>query len=204
MNRSIRTLLAAALGLVVAAATSQAADANPPEGIRGEIIANLNEASSKVIELAGAMPAKKWDWRPMKGVRSVGEVYRHIAQGNYLMCSFLGVKPPMPMDELRKMDTTPLPPDKTIQLLKDSYAWATRVIEDTPDTELATTVQFFGQPMSKEGLMFEIASHSHEHLGQSIAYARMNHVVPPWTAREQAAAAKKAAEKKQEEGNGGK
>jgi hypothetical protein len=24
--------------------------------------------------------------------------------------------------------------------------------------------------------------HAHEHLGQSIAYARMNRVVPPWTA----------------------
>jgi len=56
--------------------------------------------------------------------------------------------------------------------------------------------------VANERLMLEIASRSHEHLGQSIAYARMNHVVPPWTAREQAAAAKKVAEKKQEGGGG--
>lgn len=196
MTRSIRTMLAAAFGLLLVAGTAAAQDAGHVPGIRGEIIANLNEAGDKVIELAGAVPARKWAWRPAKGVRSVGEVYRHVAQGNYLMCSFLGVKLPMSMDELRKLETTPESPDKTIQALKDSYAFAARAIADTPESELATTVQFFGQTMSKEALMFEIASHSHEHLGQSIAYARMNGVVPPWTAREYAAAAKKAAEKK--------
>lgn len=204
MTRSIPTVLAAAFGALLLAAPVLAADGAAIPGIRGEILANLKDASNKVVELAGVMPESKWSWRPMKGVRSVGEVYRHIAQSNYLLCSFLGVKPPMSMDELRTLDTTPQPRGKTIEMLKESYAFTARVIEGTPDGALADTVQFFGQPMSREALLFAIASHSHEHLGQSIAYARMNHVVPPWTAREQAAAAKKAAEKKQDGGGGGK
>lgn len=191
---SIRNLFVAALGLALAAGPSFAADAAAPPGIRGELQSNLNEASDKIVELAGAMPERKWNWRPMTGVRSVAEVYRHIAQANYLMCSFLGAKPPMPMDELRTLDTSPQPREKTIQLLRDSYAFVNRVIVDMPDSDLSQTVEFFGKPMSKEALLFQIASHAHEHLGQSIAYARMNHIVPPWTAREQAAAAKRAAE----------
>jgi uncharacterized damage-inducible protein DinB len=29
-----------------------------------------------------------------------------------------------------------------------------------------------------------MANHMHEHLGQAIAYARVNGVVPPWSAKE--------------------
>ena len=40
-----------------------------------------------------------------------------------------------------------------------------------------------------------LLSHVHEHLGQSIAYARMNDIVPPWTAKQQAGAQAKPAAK---------
>lgn len=203
MNRFVRYPIVAACGLALLAAVPAFAEepvaavaAPAAPGIRGEIIANMQDASEKVIELAGAVPARKWSWRPAKGVRSVGEAYLHIAQANYLLCSFLGAKPPMPEAVLAKLDTTPTTVDRTLQLLKDSFAFAEKVIADTPDAELATTARFFGQPMTKEAIMLALASHTHEHLGQSIAYARMNGVVPPWTAREQAAAAKKAAEAK--------
>jgi uncharacterized damage-inducible protein DinB len=210
MTRSIRSLCATACGLLLLAAVPAFAhdDAPPagasaaiggpaPAGIRGEIIKNMMDAGDKIIELAGAVPASKWAWRPGKGVRSVGEVYLHVAQGNYFLCTFLGAKPPMPMEELGKLGDTPQTPARTAQMLKDSYAFAAKVIAEVPDTEMAASVDFFGQKMSKEAMMLTIASHSHEHLGQSIAYARMNGVVPPWTAREQAAAAaKKAAEEK--------
>lgn len=205
MTRSIRSTLAAGCGLLLLfAAPSLAADpAAPaavtaeiggplPSGIRAEIIANMMAAGDKIIELAGAMPANKWAWRPGKGVRSVSEVYLHVVQGNYSMCTSLGATPPMKMEELARLGDTPQTPAQTVQMLKDSYAFVRQVIARTPDTELAATVDFYGRKLSREAMMFEIASHSHEHLGQSIAYARMNGVVPPWTAREQAAAAKKA------------
>jgi uncharacterized damage-inducible protein DinB len=56
-------------------------------------------------------------------------------------------------------------------------------------------VELFGMKMSKRATLILLASHSHEHLGQSIAYARSNGIVPPWTARELAAKKAKAAEK---------
>jgi uncharacterized damage-inducible protein DinB len=201
MTRSVRFPLAAACGLALLAATSAFAEdpatyatGTPPvPGIRGEIVANMQDASEKVIELAGAVPARKWSWRPAKGVRSVGEAYLHIAQANFLMSSFLGATPPMSMAVLGKLDTTPTTTERTLQLLKDSFAFAEKTIAETPETELAASVDFFGHPMSRQAVMMAIATHAHEHLGQSIAYARSNGVVPPWTAREQAAAKKRAA-----------
>src|ERR1700746_4160267 len=40
------------------------------------------------------MPAHKYGWRPAAGVRSVSEVYVHIANGNFLLLSLTGVKLP--------------------------------------------------------------------------------------------------------------
>lgn len=192
MTRSIRTMLAAVFGLSLAAGPSPAVEVATAPGLRGEVIANMMDAGEKIIELAGAVPANKWSWRPGKGVRSVGEVYLHVVQGNYFLSSFLGANPPMPMAELQKLDTTPQPPEKAVQMLRDSYAFVAKVIAETPEEDLATKVDFFGHEVTKQAMMLNAAAHSHEHLGQSIAYARSNGVVPPWTAREQAAAKKAA------------
>lgn len=196
MSRAVRFALAAAclaalcLTLPVRPAAAEGAD------VRADAIANMMDAGDKVIELAGAVPAAKWSWRPSKGVRSTGEVYLHVAQGNYMLGMLLGAKPPVSMAELQSMDTTPRTPAATIELIQRSYQFVREAIESVPPDQLSETVEFFGRPMSKQAVLLAAAAHSHEHLGQSIAYARMNGVVPPWTAREQAAAKKADAGKK--------
>ena len=42
-------------------------------------------------------------------------------------------------------------------------------------------VKLFGRGMTKQGALMLILEAQHEHLGQSIAYARSNDVVPPWS-----------------------
>jgi len=123
-------------------------------------------------------------------------------QANYLVPSYYGFKPPMAMEDLGKLDTQTMEPAKVRQMLKDSYAWASKAVTDTPDSDLEASVEFFGMKMSKRAGLLLLTSHSHEHLGQLIAYARTNNIVPPWTAREQAAQKKKADEKKSAEKSG--
>jgi len=189
--------------LAVAMPRSAGSDDAMPTGVRGDIIGNMMMASKEVEELAAAMPEKKYAWRPGKGVRSVGEVYLHVCQANYLLGTFTGTPTPMSKEELMGMDKMAANKAKIAQMLKDSYAFATQVISNTPDTDLDTEVDFFGSKMSKRAMMMTVAAHSHEHLGQSIAYARMNGIVPPWTARQEAEAAKKAAEQKETKKAGG-
>ena len=83
-------------------------------------------------------------------------------------------------------------------MLKESYAWASKAITDTPDSDLDTQMDYFGQKITKRAMMLVLMSHSHEHLGQLIAYARANNIVPPWTARELDARKKKDEAKKGE------
>jgi len=197
MRRPFAALLLAALLVPVAV---QAQD--QPAGIRGELIASMTDAGGKVQELAGAIPDGKYTWKPSKDVRSTGQVFLHVVQVNYLIPSYFGFTPTMSMDELGKLDSQTMEPAKIRQMLKDSYAWATKAVTDTPDSDLETPVEFFGMKMTKRAGLLLLTSHSHEHLGQLIAYARSNNIVPPWTAREQAAQKKKAEEKKTAEKSG--
>lgn len=202
MRRCFVTLsLAALLAPACAAAQGQ------PTGIRGELIASMLDAGGKIQELATAIPDGKYTWKPSKDVRSTGQVFLHVVQGNYLYASFSSDAPPMSKDELIKLDSQTMEPAKIRRMLKESYEWAARAIADTPDSVLDAQTAYFGAKISKRAMMLVLASHSHEHLGQLIAYARSNNVMPPWTARELAEQkrkneAKKAEEKKAAEKSG--
>jgi len=169
-----------------------------PAGIRGELIASMLDAGSKIEELATAIPDNKYTWKPNKDVRSTGQVFLHVVQGNYLYSSFYGVKPDIDRNQLIKLDSQTMEPARIRQMLKESYAWASKAITDTPDSDLDTQMDYFGQKITKRAMMLVLMSHSHEHLGQLIAYARANNIVPPWTARELDARKKKDEAKKGE------
>jgi hypothetical protein len=87
------TLTALAVVLVGAlprAVTAQAA----PTGVRGDMIAQIDDAAGKIQQLAEAFPQDKYSWRPGAGVRSVSEAFMHVAGGNYFLMSFAGVAAP--------------------------------------------------------------------------------------------------------------
>ena len=152
-----------------------------PKGFRAEFLHDLDDVQKKIIDLATAVPSEKYAWRPAEGVRSVSEVYTHIAGGNYFLLTFIGAKAPadMPQDIEKITDKT-----KVLAELRKSFDNLRAIVNNTPDADLEKTVNMFGQPTTERGVFTTILTHLHEHLGQSIAYARMNGIVPPWSVGE--------------------
>ncbi|MEO5617261.1 MAG: DinB family protein [Candidatus Eisenbacteria bacterium] len=185
----------AALALVMPRFTA-AHDEPGSNALRQEVIASMMDAGGKIMELAGALPEKKFVWRPAKGVRSANEVFLHVIGANYMIPTLLGASTGKSMDELMKLEKSNPGKAKVEAMLKDSYDVASKAIASVPDSEMDTKVDFFGNMMTKRAIMMLLSAHSHEHLGQSIAYSRMNGVVPPWTAREMESAKKAASAKK--------
>lgn len=143
------------------------------------VIEDLKHTREKIVSLAQAMPEDKYSWTPGPGVRSVGEVYMHIARANFTFPTIWGMPPP-PAKDLGRI---PYPKkERVIQLLNLSFDFLQNRIEKIPDAQLSQSRDFFGQQIPLAGILIIIAGHEHEHLGQSIAYARMNGVVPPWSA----------------------
>ena len=180
------SLLACAVLLGASAAVSaQAPGSAPPpaaptSGFRADFLAQLDDVSKKILDLAGAVPADKYSWRPEKGVRSISEVYMHIVVANYFLPSFMGVQPPAGID--RNTETSVTDKTKVLAMLHQSFDHVRTVVLKTPDADLDKKVKVFGgTEMSERALIMVMGNHMHEHLGQSIAYARSNGVTPPWS-----------------------
>ncbi len=178
----VRTLpiLFALIALPVFAATrtqnAPAPSPKPQPGFRGEFHAQLAEVEEKIVRLAEATPADKFAWRPAGDIRSIGEVYMHIAGGNYFLSTFLGAKAPAHAGDIEKKITRKA---DVIAELKKSFDHLHAAVESTGD--LDKQVKMFGMTTTSRNVMITMLNHLHEHLGQSIAYARMNAVVPPWS-----------------------
>ncbi len=152
----------------------------PVKGFRGEILMQLEGIEEKLVSLADAMPADKYDWRPGEGVRSVGEVYMHIASANYFLLSIAGVKFPEGIDP-RVMEQNVKGKEKIIAALKESFRFAREQVSKMSDADLEKPLKVMGKQASVRYALMLVVEHNAEHLGQSIAYARSNGVVPPWS-----------------------
>lgn len=175
MARTIRALLALLL-LAPAAAGAQAGD------WRSEFTAVMQGAADKYVQLAEAIPADKYTWRPAAGVRSVAEVLLHVASANYGLAGRLGAAPPQGVT-LRGLEQSTTDKAQIVAHVRAAFAHFRRAVEAFPADQATKMVPFFGPPeITARHFLYFNADHNGEHLGQLIAYARSNGVVPPWSA----------------------
>jgi uncharacterized damage-inducible protein DinB len=152
-----------------------------PPGLRGEIQQELDDAEKELIQLASVVPPEKFSWRPAPGVRSFGEVCLHVAGGNYEIGAMWGMKPPPGVD-LAKIEQQGADKGNAIAAMRVSFEQVRKSIAAMPDSDVEKSIDYFGHPATVRLALIDTAIHAHEHLGQVIAYARMNGIVPPWTA----------------------
>lgn len=152
-----------------------------PPGLRGDVQRQLDDAEQKLIQLASVMPPDKFAWRPVPGVRSFGEVCLHVAGGNYEVGSMWGMKTP-PTVDLAKIEQQGADKGNAIAAMRVSFEQVRQSIAAMPDRDVDKWITYFGHPGTVRWALIEVAVHAHEHLGQAIVYARMNGIVPPWTA----------------------
>src|ERR1700756_814426 len=74
-------------------AQSTPSSSSPRSGPRAEFLQEISYYEERYTRLAEAVPADKYNWRPAEGVRSIGEVYAHIAAANYGIARALGAQP---------------------------------------------------------------------------------------------------------------
>jgi uncharacterized damage-inducible protein DinB len=164
---------------VLAARLVKTAPPAPPKsGLRADLLTDLDDVQKKVMQLAVAIPAAKYSWRPGRGVRSVSEVYMHIAGGNYIAASAINGK--SASSETGTLERI-VDKERVLDELRKSFDQLHDAILATTDADLDKTLKMYGTETTERSAMLTALNHIHEHLGQSIAYARMNGVVPPWS-----------------------
>jgi uncharacterized damage-inducible protein DinB len=200
MKNVIRSVLV--VGLVVGS-TAVAHAASAPEapaakggGFQRDVLGVIAYAQKHILELEEAVPQNKFNWRPGPGVRSIAETYLHIAFSNYgLTQAATGKAPPADVGfepNPAKWDKQTTDKAEIKKILERSFAHVKEVVSAVPDADLDKNVSFFGMTMTTRAVLIIVAAHANEHLGQEIAYARTNKIVPPWSKDEHMPGEKKS------------
>lgn len=174
-----RLRLAACL-VTLGVAQPLAAQAQDPAVLRQQLMSHFDMSMNKVIALAEAMPADRFEWKPQAEAMVVGHVYAHIANYNfYYPAGGMNIAAPADI----KLDTLEAMRDKAqiVALLKRSAEHVRQSVKAMSDADFNAETRLYGRTIPKWAVLLQLVAHMNEHLGQSIAYARANEVVPPWS-----------------------
>lgn len=165
------------------------AESEPAMEVTAEVQAildNLARTGQQLRSLAEATPAEKYSWAPTDEVRTISEVYMHVVGTNLLLPPALGAAMPAgiemtgsPFEMMAQWEQTVTDKADVLAKLDSSMEYVTQALASIHD--LDTEVTLFGPPAQKRAYFLILLAHAHEHLGQSIAYARSVGVVPPWS-----------------------
>lgn len=175
MPRTLRLLAVLAVVAMVSTLPLAAAGA-----YREEALGDLKGLEKKFTELAAAMDAGKFTYRPGDGVRSVSELYLHVAAANFGLSRVFGTPPPEGFD-FRGMEKSTTDQAAIGKQLTKSFAHLRGALEKLADGDEEKATKMFGRDTTLRGALGMLRGHLHEHLGQAIAYARVNGTTPPWS-----------------------
>ena len=166
----------------------------PSYDMKAESLVDLERVQKKFVDLANALPADKMTWRPSTDSRSFAELFLHVAGERYAILKLMGAAAPEGFDA-RAFEKTTTDKAKMVDELNKSWEFSKKTIDGMTNADFAKLIPKLGPQANAGDVVYILVADAHEHLGQSIAYARVNGIVPPWTAEAQ----KKAAEKKPEQ-----
>ena len=195
-HRLAMLVSAASFALVPAAARAQqpqgsatgaAFDARSAAHVRAAYLADLDTLHAKFMALANAIPPEKYAWQPSPGVRSVSQVFMHVAGEWYhwTPASVGGKDPagfPTARDSLmRKLEGLEKVATKTEVLSELTKSWTHCRAQLVAADPAQLTGNYKPWGMTVDAAAFAMAGDLHEHLGQLIAYSRSVGVKPPWS-----------------------
>jgi uncharacterized damage-inducible protein DinB len=156
---------------------------------------DLGVVQKKVVDLANALPAGKFSWRPSADSRSFAEVFLHVAGERYQILNLMGTELPAGFDG-KTYEKSTTDKAKIVEELNKSWEYAQKAINGMTNADFARAIPKLGPQANAGDVIYILVADAHEHLGQVVAYARVNGIVPPWTVEQQKQAAAKKAEKK--------
>jgi uncharacterized damage-inducible protein DinB len=192
------------LGLSVGAIGASAQNSNtaatadhtaPSYDMKAQSLADLQGVQKKFVELANALPADKLTWRPSADSLSFAEVFLHVAGERYGILGLMGATPPAGFDG-KTFEKSTTDRARLVEELNQSWEFSQKAINDMNNGDFAKLLPKLGPQANAGDVVYILVGDAHEHLGQLVAYARENGIVPPWTAAAQKQVAEKKAEQK--------
>jgi uncharacterized damage-inducible protein DinB len=200
MKRTVFCLLAAlsagVIGALGQSASAAKADHTAPSyDMKAQSLLDLERVQKKFTDLANAIPSDKFTWRPSADSRSFAEVFLHVAGERYAILKLMEAAVPAGFDA-KTFEKSTTDKGRIVEELNTSWEFTKKTINGMSNGDFAKLLPKLGPQANAGDVVYILVADAHEHLGQSVAYARVNGIVPPWTIEAQKqAAAKKAGQK---------
>ena len=168
-----------AVAVAVQLSVSSAPAQTPAPNLVKELAATWQRASTEVVDVAEAMPAEKYGYKPTPEMTTFGDQLVHVAG---ITQRFIDTAKGTKTDAAHHAATAK---PEVIDLLKKTFKSAQEMIAPLTDAQLLEPVKFpFGDRTVTratfwQGPLYQIRNHH----GQLVVYLRMNGIVPPTTAR---------------------
>lgn len=148
--------------------------------MRDVLLGHFQGSSYKISQLIDAVPQELYSWSPGPGVMQVGEVYMHIARYNFMyLDENLGIAPPDGFDyaDIESIRDK----DRVREIYAMSVAHVEAALGAMTPADLTAETMLYGRAVPGWAVLTQLVAHMNEHVGQSVSYARMNDIVPPWS-----------------------
>jgi uncharacterized damage-inducible protein DinB len=166
--------LASALLLLALIARPTAASAQNSNPLTANAKVQFGALSGFVVRSAEKVPEGLYLFRPVAEVRTMAELFGHVADAMFAMCSTAaGTKPPR--TGIEKETAKPL----LVAALKEGVSYCNSVYDGMTDQKGAETVPFVFGPTPRLSVLYFVVTHTYEHYGNLVTYMRLNKIVPP-------------------------
>jgi uncharacterized damage-inducible protein DinB len=159
-----------------------------PDSFRDALLTELDVAERQLLGVANTMPTEKFSWRPDATARTVSEALVHVAAGHFFLLTLVGHPPPNDIygeivgegkerlwSLVRRNDEL----EKGIRDKGDVIKFLERSLHAVRGSIKESTGAALADPTTCKVYM-RMMVHLHEHMGQMIAYLRMNGLSVPW------------------------
>ena len=180
MNRKM-VRVASALALALCIPSMGAAQMQSWKDVQ---VADLESMKGKFVGLANAFSAEQWEYVPMEGVRSTKDVFALMIAETHMFPVGWGFDPPAGAaagfgPEMQRVSA--LSRAQILAQLGPSFDHMIGIVRGMNEAKRMESSTYFGRQMPVHANIATAMADMHEHLGQLIAYARANRVVPPWS-----------------------
>ncbi len=166
----------------------------PSYDLKAQALLDLERVNKKFVDLVNVVPADRLTWRPTEDSRSYAEVFLHVAAERYGFLGLMGAEAPAGVDA-KGLEKSTTDRAKIVAELNKSWEFTQKTINGMTNADYAKLLPKLGPQANEGDVVYLLVADAHEHLGQSVAYARMNAIVPPWTVEVKKKAEKKAEQK---------
>jgi uncharacterized damage-inducible protein DinB len=166
----------------MAAGQAKAADCGYGEALK----THWGRMRTLLTEIAAAMPEDKYDFRPVKEVRTFREMLQHTVTDGYHHLGHVAGLSQQETDKLTAKYHDLKTRDELLRALGETYDYGDKILTGLTDQNAMEMISGMrNERMTRVEAALVTFQHQMDHYGNFVVYLRMNGIVPPETARSQ-------------------